>query len=53
MIKCNYVYYPRPYYFILPTITFNIFDRFSGDVKWTIDIRWLRHMFTIAKFDNK
>lgn len=53
MIKCNYVYYPRPYYFILPTIIFNIFDRFDGDVKWTIDFRWLRFMITIAKFNKK
>lgn len=53
MIKCNFVYYPRKVYYIIPTIIVTLFDNHNVYPGWTIDIRWLRYMFTIAKFNKK
>lgn len=50
LVSIHIIWYPRPYWFILPTIQFSDFrkDRW-GTADWTIDLRWLRLMITIAK----
>lgn len=53
MIKCNFVYYPRKSYYIVPTIIFTLFPKYNVYPSWTIDFRWLRFMITIAKFTRK
>ena len=44
------MWYPKPFWFILPTIEFSdLRNDVWNAALWTIDLRWLRIMITIAK----
>ena len=44
------MWYPKPFWFILPTIEFSDLRKDTWNaVLWTIDLRWLRIMITIAR----
>ena len=51
-LTINAMWYPRPVWFLIPTIEYTNFRRYmpiGGVAQWTIDLRWLRFMITIAK----
>lgn len=51
-LRINAMWYPRPVWFLIPTIEYTNFRRYipiGGMTQWTIDLRWLRFMITIAK----
>lgn len=51
-ISIKAMWYPAPYWFIIPTIEFCDFRKKPVGALWTIDFRWLRFLITAAKYNT-